>query len=119
MDPETQDPLKRLLQEIRQFREERDWRQFHSPKNLSMSIAIESGELMEHFQWRTIAESEQLAQHDQAFREDVGEELADVLMYCFHLADVMGLDIATIVQAKMQKNRVRFPIDKVYGKFGL
>lgn len=111
--------LAELVDALRRFREERDWRKYHTPKNLAMSVAIEAGELMEHFQWLTNEEAETLAAEDPKAREEIGEELADVLMYCFHLADIMGLDILQIVHAKLEKNRLRFPIDRVQGHFTL
>ena len=98
-----------LTKAIRQFRDERNWRQFHSPKNLSMSIAIEAAELMEHFQWLTTKQAEQLAQQDQAARQLIQEELADVLIYCLSLADVLECDVADIVFDKLTKNKVKYP----------
>ena len=104
-----------LKEEMRQFVAERDWRQFHSPKNLSMSIAIEAAELMEHFQWLTQDQSRQL---DDASTQQVGEELADVLCYALAMANELELDIATTVRAKMVKNRSKYPADKFQGLYG-
>jgi NTP pyrophosphatase (non-canonical NTP hydrolase) len=102
---------------VRTFRDARDWRQFHSPKNLSMSIAIEAAELMEHFQWLTTEAATRLAQEDAAARQAVAEELADVLIYCFSLADVLGYDVAEIISAKLAKNEAKYPPEKYYGRF--
>src|SRR5436190_9001863 len=88
---------------VRTFVEERDWRQFHSPKNLSMSLAIEAAELMEHFQWIDVPASREVAADPERLAP-IGEELADVLCYAFALANELGLDIATIVREKMAKN---------------
>jgi len=105
-----------LKEEMRQFVAERDWRQFHSPKNLSMSIAIEAAELMEHFQWLTQPQSRQL---DQDSIDKAGEELADVLCYALAMANELELDIASTVRAKMVKNRSKYPAEKFQGRYGL
>lgn len=102
---------------VRTFVEERDWRQFHSPKNLSMSLAIEVAELMEHFQWLTIEESRQVSQ-DQNERLAVGEELADVVCYALALANELNLDLTDCLQRKMSKNAAKYPIDQIRGRFG-
>jgi NTP pyrophosphatase (non-canonical NTP hydrolase) len=99
-----------IQQAVCDFRDARDWRQFHSPKNLSMSIAIEAAELMEHFQWLTTVEATTLAQNDPAARQAIAEELADVLIYCFSLADVLGFDVAEIIPAKLAKNAGKYPV---------
>jgi NTP pyrophosphatase (non-canonical NTP hydrolase) len=82
-------PIAAIQKAVRDFRDARDWRQFHSPKNLSMSISIEAAELMEHFQWLTTAQAAALPQEDSAARQAIAEDLADVLIYCFSLADVL------------------------------
>ena len=102
---------------VRDFVEERDWRQFHSPKNLSMSLAIEAAELMEHFQWIDVPESREASQ-DASRLSAIGEELADVLCYSFALANELGLDIATIVTEKMAKNALKYPADEFRGRYG-
>ena len=102
---------------VRAFVEERDWRQFHSPKNLSMSLAIEAAELMEHFQWIDVEES-RAAVEDAARLLPIGEELADVLCYAFALANELGLDIATIVRDKMAKNALKYPAEEFRGRYG-
>jgi NTP pyrophosphatase (non-canonical NTP hydrolase) len=81
-----------LRELVREFVEERNWKKFHSPKNLSMALAIEAGELMEHFQWITTAESREL---DEEKKAEVGEELADVLCYSMAIANEMGIEIAS------------------------
>lgn len=109
--------LAELRELVRRFVDERDWRQFHSPKNLSMSLAIEAAELMEHFQWLSIDESRELAA-DRTRRAAAGEELADVLCYALALANELELDVATIVRDKMAKNAVKYPADKYRGRYG-
>ena len=102
---------------VRDFVEERDWRQFHSPKNLSMSLAIEAAELMEHFQWIDVPASRE-AGSDPACLGPIGEELADVFCYALAMANELGLDIATIVRDKMTKNAVKYPAAEFRGRYG-
>lgn len=100
---------------MRTFVSERDWQQFHSPKNLSMSLAIEAGELMEHFQWITIEDSRSI---DETQKAAAGEELADVICYALALANSMDIDIASTLYKKMEKNRAKYPADEFKGRFG-
>ena len=95
---------------VRRFRDARNWRQFHSPKNLSMSIAIEAAELMEHFQWLTLEEASRIAHEDSAARIEIGEELADVFIYCLSLADILEYDLAELILDKLGKNELRYPV---------
>ncbi|TLM65272.1 MAG: nucleotide pyrophosphohydrolase [Deltaproteobacteria bacterium] len=95
------------------FVRERDWEQFHTPKNLSMSIAIEAAELMEHFQWLTAEQSRNL---DPAALDEVGEELADIVIYALSLSNDLNLDLAETVLRKMAKNERKYPADQVRGK---
>lgn len=100
----------------RQFVNERDWQQFHSPKNLSMSVAIEAAELMEMFQWLTVEESVQ-AVKDAVILEKTREELADVMIYCLNLANVMGIDVTASILKKIEKNRQKYPVSEFKGRF--
>ncbi len=93
------------LKRIRDFTEDRDWDQFHSPANLAKSIAIESGELLECFQW----------DEENFDLRHVKEELADVLVYCRNLLDKLGLDEDEIINAKMAQNEAKYPIAKARG----
>jgi NTP pyrophosphatase (non-canonical NTP hydrolase) len=104
--------LEVLCQEIAQFVDERSWQQYHTPKSLSMSIAIEAAELMEHFQWHGNEASLEVAQHD-AVRNEIAAELADVLIYCLALANVLEIDAGEAVLAKLARNRQRFPPGKL------
>ena len=104
-----------LRETIREFVDERDWRQFHSPKNLSMAMAIEAAELMEHFQWITADDSRQL---DKDSRSAVGEELADVLCYALAIANELHIDVASALQQKMKKNREKYPVKEFRGRYG-
>ena len=99
------DSLQELQQSIDHFVEERQWQQFHTPANLAKSISIEANELLECFQWN---ESEYSLEH-------VKEELADVLNYCLRMASVLDLDIREIVLQKMEKNALKYPVEKARG----
>ncbi|GIK38864.1 MAG: nucleotide pyrophosphohydrolase [Chloroflexota bacterium] len=112
MVPTNAASITAIQQAVREFRDARAWRQFHSPKNLSMSIAIEAAELMEHFQWLTTAEATALPQADPAARQAIAEELADVFIYCFSLADIMELDVAEIIFDKLAKNEQKHPVKR-------
>ena len=105
--------LQQLKERMAAFVRERDWEKFHTPKNLSMSIAIEAAELMEHFQWLTVEESKTL---DPPALADIGEELADIVIYSLSLANTLGLDLSETVLAKMEKNVRKYPSEKVRGK---
>lgn len=105
--------LHELKTRMASFVRERDWEQFHSPKNLSMSIAIEAAELMEHFQWLTLEQAQQLG--PDALQE-VGEELADIVLYALSMANSLQIDLAETVLAKMAKNEQKYPQEQVRGK---
>ena len=117
MASDTSTTLADLRDLVRRFVEERDWRQFHSPKNLSMSLAIEAAELMEHFQWIDIAES-RAAKSDPEKLAAIREELADVLCYALALANELGIDVASAVCDKMVKNAAKYPADEYRGRYG-
>jgi NTP pyrophosphatase (non-canonical NTP hydrolase) len=101
---------------VADFVAERDWSQFHSPKNVSMALAVEAAELMEHFQWLTTDASRELAADPEKVAA-VGEELADVIGYSFALANELGLDISNAVRAKMVKNVQKYPAEKYRGRY--
>jgi dCTP diphosphatase len=100
---------------IATFVAERDWEQFHSPKNLAMSLAIEAAELMEHFQWITIDESRTLVS-DPTKRAAAGEELADVLAYVLAMANALDLDLAQTFRNKLAKSAMKYPVDLSRGR---
>ena len=95
---------------ILKFRDDRDWKQFHNPKDLAISISLEAAELLEIFQWSGTKISA------EGKIEKIKEELADVLNYCVLMADVCGLDIDEIVQAKIKRNNEKYPVEKAKGK---
>ncbi|WP_167630262.1 nucleotide pyrophosphohydrolase [Listeria valentina] len=98
--------LKELTAKINQFREERNWRQFHKAKDLAISVSIEAAELLEDFQWKS---SEEAIQKNS---ENIKEEIADVLIYSIMLADDLGLDIQQIIEEKLEKNAIKYPVGK-------
>ena len=106
-----------LKQIVKLFVDQRQWQQFHSPKNISMALAIEAAELMEHFQWISMQESREAAD-DPEKKSAVGEELADVLCYAIALANEMDIDLAQTLEKKMVKNRQKYPVEKIKGRFG-
>ena len=97
------------------FVRERDWEQFHSPKNLSMALAAETGELMEHFLWATPEQSRAIAA-DPAKRARIADELADVVIYAIEFANITGLDVAAAIEAKMAANALKYPVEKARGR---
>jgi dCTP diphosphatase len=101
---------------IGDFVRERNWEQFHTPKNLAMSISIEAAELMELFQWTDAAESARRIA-DEPARTRLAEELADVLCYALSLANATGLDLSEAIRAKVQKNAMKYPASEFHGRF--
>jgi len=106
--------LSKLEQALAEFSRERDWDQFHTPKNLVMALTGEVGELNEIFQWLTDAEARE-AGRSTATAVHVGEELADVLLYLVRLSSVLGVDLNAAVVDKLAKNALKYPADKVRG----
>jgi len=107
MDDQT--TIAELRQAVQKFVDDRNWARYHTPKNLSMSIAIEAAEILEHFQWRTAEESKSLLEDTEACAEIV-DELADVLIYCLSFANQADIDISRAVRAKLDRNEHRFPV---------
>jgi dCTP diphosphatase len=104
--------LNELMLRVRQFAAERDWEQFHTPKNLAMALVAEAGELAAEFQWLTAAQS---AAPDARQMERIRAESADVLIYLVRLADELGFDLLGAATLKVQENERRYPVDKVRG----
>lgn len=109
----TVDQLKQLVEE---FISDRQWEQFHSPKNLSMALAIEAAELMDLFKWQTSEEAWE-AMGDADVRQNASDELADVLVYALAFANRHGIDISTAIETKMVKNGVKYPREKFTGRY--
>lgn len=109
-------PVRQLVDAVAAFREARDWARFHSPKNLSMAIAIEAAELMECFQWIDGEKSRALLEQPGP-RAAIAAELADVLTYCLSLASIAGFDVTTIIREKMAANERKYPVERYRGRF--
>ncbi|WP_414660758.1 nucleotide pyrophosphohydrolase [Horticoccus sp. 23ND18S-11] len=107
--------LAELKTRVLAFVKERDWEQFHSPKNLSMALAAESGELMEHFLWASPEQSSAIAR-DPAKRAKIADELADVVIYALEFANMTGIDVAAAIEAKMAANAKKYPVEKARGR---
>lgn len=114
---DTTTTVAELRKLVADFVAERDWSQFHSPKNVSMALAIEAAELMEHFQWLTTEASRRLAEDPEKLAA-VSEEIADVVGYSFALANELGVDLSSAVRAKMVKNRLKYPAEEYRGRYG-
>jgi|SRR6266568_4982232 len=108
----SEQTLAELAVRLREFADERDWDQFHSPKNLAMALSVEASELMEHFQWLTEEQSSALTPEK---RQQVCEEIGDVLIYLTRLADKLGIDLVEVAFEKLEVNRIKYPADKVRG----
>ena len=104
--------VEELRNQLREFAEERDWDQFHSPKNLAMALAGEAGELLENFQWLT---EEQSRRPSPEVLAAAGEEIADVLLYLIRLADKLGIDAIDAARRKMVANAAKYPVHKARG----
>lgn len=104
--------LNELKMRLRRFADERDWDQFHSPKNLAMALIVEAAELVEHFQWLTQDESNSLTPEKQ---KEVEAEIADILIYLVRIADKLGIDLLNAAGKKIEKNAAKYPAEKVRG----
>lgn len=112
MSHETTDSLTVLRARINAFVAERDWEQFHTPKNLAMAMIVEAAELVEHFQWDTAEESQRLSADK---REQVGHELADTFVYLLRIAEVCGIDLIAAAHAKIDLNALKYPVEMAKG----
>ena len=105
---DEQTTVSELKETVEQFVRERNWQQFHTPKNLSMALAVEAAELLEHFQWLTMEESMGIAEDPEKLA-GVGEELADVICYSLAMANRLELDLSAAIERKREKNRLKYP----------
>jgi dCTP diphosphatase len=112
MNETTSDSLEQLNQRLLAFARERDWEQFHSPKNLAMALIAECAELVEHFQWLTEAQSQALSPEK---KDEVAMELADILIYTIRTAERLDIDLIASANRKIERNESRYPAHKVYG----
>ncbi len=106
------DSIEQLRARVNQFVEERDWTQFHSPKNLAMAMIVEASEVVEHFQWMTEEESRNLSAEQ---KKQVGQELSDTLVYLLRIAEVCDIDLLEAANQKIELNAKKYPVDKAKG----
>ena len=105
--------MQNLIAQLRRFTEERDWKQFHSPKNLAMALSVEVAEIVEHFQWFT---EDQSRWFESEKLEKLKDEIGDVMIYFMNLVDKFGIDLIRVVEEKLEKNKLKYPADRVKGK---
>ena len=105
--------IKEVTKKILKFRDERDWMQFHDPKNMAVSIILEASELLEHFQWKTAQEVDEYVKQNKA---DIKDEIADIALYLFELADNLGIDLISAMEEKLKKNEAKYPVEKAKGR---
>ena len=105
--------LQQVIDRIRKFRDERDWMQFHHPKDMAAGIAIEAAELMELFLWKSEQEQAEIV---ETKREQIAEELADIGMFLIELADNLDIDLLDAIEAKIEKNAKKYPVEKARGR---
>ncbi len=106
------DSIQQLAQRLQQFADARDWGQFHAPKNLASALIVEAGELLEHFQWMTEAQSRSLSTEQ---KQAVAHEMADVLLYLVQLSSALGVDLMAAAREKMAINESRYPVERAKG----
>jgi len=114
--PDDHTTLGQMRKWVARFVEERDWRQFHAPKNLSMSLAIEAAELMEHFQWIDV-EASRAVRHAPDKLSPICDEMADVLCYLLALANELDVDLSEAVEKKLSKNAAKYPVEQCRGRY--
>jgi dCTP diphosphatase len=107
--------IKELTEKLKKFREERDWKQFHNPKDMALSLSLEAAEVLEHFQWKN---GQELEEYLKIHKDEVGEELADVFNWILLMSNDLGIDIAEAAAKKVEKNAEKYPVEKVKGKSG-
>lgn len=106
------DSIQELTARIRSFVDEREWRVYHNPKDMAVAIAAEAGELMQHFVWQ---QEDQIEQRAQARREEIASEIADVGILLFEMADLLGMRLGEVMEAKIAHNERRYPVEKSRG----
>jgi dCTP diphosphatase len=105
--------FRQITEKIKKFRDDRDWMQFHDPKNMAVSVMLEASELLEHFQWKTTEEVEKYAKQNSM---EIKDEIADIALYLFELADNLGINLISAMEEKLKKNEEKYPIEKAKGK---
>ena len=105
--------IKELTEKIKEFRDKRDWQQFHNHKDMALSLALEAAEVLEHFQWKS---PEEVMEYAKTNKDEIAEELADVAIYLFELADNMEIDLKEAMEKKLEKNNTKYPVEKAKGR---
>lgn len=105
--------IEKLKEEVVKFRDERDWKQFHHPKDAAISLVLEANEVLEHFQWKDVPEQWKCL---ETKKEDIGDELADVLYWVLLLSNDLGIDISDAFLKKLKKNAEKYPVEKAKGQ---
>lgn len=111
--PDATSTVWELRDLVARFLQEREWERYHNPKDLAIAMAVEAGELLELFQWKTV---EEIDLNDAAFREALEDEIADVFIYTLHLTNAIGGDLSDIASRKIAKNAEKYPVDRYRGK---
>ncbi len=105
--------INKLIKRIADFRDARDWKQFHNPKDCAISLSLEASEVLEHFQWKS---SEEIKEYVESNKGEISEELADVLYWVLLMSNDLDVDIADAFEKKMKKNEDKYPIEKAKGR---
>ncbi len=105
--------IREITEKIKKFRDDRDWMQFHDPKNMAVSIILEASELLEHFQWKTTEEVEQYIKENHG---EIKDEIADIALYLFELSENLGINLIDAMEEKIKKNEMKYPVEKSRGR---
>ena len=105
--------IRLITQKIKAFRDARNWKQFHNHKDVALSLVLEAAEVLEHFQWKSPADVEK---YGSECKDELADELADVAVYLFELADNLGIDLFKAIEVKMKKNAEKYPVEKSRGR---
>lgn len=108
----AQNVVEELQEELKKFRDERDWKKFHTPKDLSVAITLEAAELIEHFLWK---DAEEINGYVEKHRGEIADEVADVAIYLLNLCNVLDVDLTSAIRNKIRRNRERYPVKKAKG----
>lgn len=108
----TENDIAHLTQRVVRFRDARDWKQFHNPKDCALSLMLEAAELAEHFQWKN---ADEMQAHIAKNREDIGDEIADVFYWVLLMSNDLGVNLREALERKMEKNEAKYPQDKAFG----
>lgn len=105
--------INKITEKIKKFRDERDWLQFHNHKDMALSLVLEAAEVLEHFQWKS---PDEVANYGKIHKDEISEELVDVAMYLFELADNLGINLPEAIEYKLTKNAKKYPVEKAKGR---